>query len=251
MFDGLSTPQISREGVAVTGLDDNLVVRFYDEPVYMAAKSEAAGRPIYSQVTMVSIIPAGTNKQEVVRKARQEDKERFARAWTAYEKQHTTADVEGTLVENWPPLNRAQVAMLKHLNIFTVESLANLSEAFLSNLGPGGRDLIAMAKAYLDTAADNAVAQHMAAENQRLHTEISDLKGQLNALGAQVAQFMKQSGQAPQAPSIAAQSLQLPTYGDTMPDSDLRGKVVSAKVDEAASEAVVKNPYRQRSKAAA
>lgn len=164
--------------------DDQLWVKFFKQAVHMKAKSEKAGRPIYEDRDFISIIvPGSTDKH--VREVRESDKERFAVQWAKYlANQEQVPD--GTPLEDWPVLTASQREELKHLKVYTVETIAGLSDAQCQKLGPGYTGIRAKAQAFLEVARDSAAAQRYAAENEQLRRELEDLKTVVANLQAQM-----------------------------------------------------------------
>jgi hypothetical protein len=166
-------------------------VEFFSDPVKHETKSREAGRPIFTDAEFVRIRWPGDRNRELVAPANQPSVrnpdtnewltyiDRYPRHYEAF-KQNATFIGEGAPIEEAPFLTKAQVAELKAVNIFTIESLAGLSESSMSKLGMGARKLMDQAKAYVEKAKDSALETKLAAQN-------ADLREQLKALGAQVA----------------------------------------------------------------
>lgn len=163
--------------------DAALWVEFFKRPIEIKAKSAIEGRPIFEDRDWVRIVAPGDQTSKIERIAREDDKERFSKIWDRYQKGQE-ASPEGTPLEEWPAISRAQVEELKHLKMFTVEQLASASDGQCQRLGPGMLGLKAKAAAYLDSARDSAAAQRFAEENAQLRREIDDLKAQFAQLAA-------------------------------------------------------------------
>jgi hypothetical protein len=71
------------------------------------------------------------------------------------------------------------VEELKYLKFMTVEQVAGASDAQISALGAGYVTLREKAKAFLDLAKDSALAERLAADNERQANDIKDLKQQI------------------------------------------------------------------------
>lgn len=165
---------------AVTG-DDALWVEFFKQPKEIKFKSEKEGRPIFEDRDYIRITTPGDSTSVQVREVRADDKERFARAWRRYQEGQEIAP-DGTPLEQWPRMSRAQAEELKHFKCFTVEQLASLSDAQCQRLGPNMMSLRREANAFLDVSRDTAMVQKYAAENERMKQEIEDLKAQFAEL---------------------------------------------------------------------
>jgi hypothetical protein len=165
--------------------EEGLIAEFFPQAVQNNYQSSLAGRPIFETFPFVRILIPGDKHSIVERKATDADKARFRRHWEAF--QAGQAPVEsGTPIEQWPQLTVAQVAEFKALHIRTVEHLANLSDGNIAKLGPGGRELVQKAKAFIATAKDTAEAQRLAAENEHLKSEIANLKEQIATIAARL-----------------------------------------------------------------
>jgi len=159
-------------------------VKFEKRAVHMTFKSEQEGRPIYEDRDFVSIRNPGS-MDNVVREAREADKEKYATQWARYVANQEQVQ-DGTPIEEWPALTASQREELKYLKVCTVEAIAGLSDAQAQRLGAGYMSLREKAKAYLDNAKDSAAAQRLAADNEALRNELKDLRDVVAQLQAQV-----------------------------------------------------------------
>lgn len=185
------TPQIIQQGQnyhVQHGTDAGLYVQFYIESVRDDEASLEEGRPIYKDKEYVKIIPVGDKNTVVCRPidlngsgSVPPDNIRWPSQYAAFKNQQQQV-TEGTPLEQWPPLTKSQVLMMKAVNVHTVEQLCQVSDQNLGNLGMGARDLREKAKVYLESAKNGALP--MAAQQ-----EITDLKQQIEALKNQMAGF--------------------------------------------------------------
>jgi len=152
-----------------------LLVRFYKDAKHMGFKSEQAGRPIYEDRVMVSIIPVGDNKFDQRKEATDRDKERFVEEWDRYERGEE-AMYSGTPLKEWTSVSPSTTRMLEHFNVYVVEQVAELDDASLQRIGMGSRELKAKAIAYVAKARDNAAGERFAAENESLKNEMKAMK---------------------------------------------------------------------------
>jgi hypothetical protein len=159
--------------------ESNLFVTFYLEALEIKAESEKLGRPVYKDVPFIKVVVPGDVNNIIERKATDQDKEKFPKAWARFQAQETEGH-EGTPLEQWPQMSRSLVKESKFFEIHTVEQLANLSDINVSRMGMGYMDLRNKAKAYLVAAAGTAGETAQAAENQRLKDMIADLQRQMN-----------------------------------------------------------------------
>lgn len=121
------------------------------------------GRYVAKDVDFVLITPHGSKDQiervvsEWFEHLEQQVREgRFERHWLI-EFKRSYADwvdgkgipLQGTPIVNWPVVSPAQVQMLQHLKILTVEVLAQANEETIARLGMGGRNLVDKAREFL------------------------------------------------------------------------------------------------------
>jgi hypothetical protein len=160
-------------------------VRFFQDKFQLGFQSEQAGHPVFEDVDMVEIGIPGDMTNIIIRPATERDKQTYASLYNAY-KQGLEPSVEGTPVEAWPKLTRAQAANYKALNFQTVEQIAGMSDAAAGKVGMGAMADRTAAKAYLALAKDSALAQKQALEIERQNNEMADLKRQIAELAALV-----------------------------------------------------------------
>ena len=135
--------------------DDTLVVTFRHHPVPNEHKTAEEGRPIFDDMEVCDIRPAGSRNfatQPAHMRARwvsddpyggeqrQETyAERFQRQYRQF-KEKLQQTISGTPLEHAPFLTEARRSELRALNIYTVEQLAAIDGQELKNLGQYGRD---------------------------------------------------------------------------------------------------------------
>jgi hypothetical protein len=146
---------------------DSAVPHFYMGARENAAKTREMGRPMFDDVEMVRVIIPGDRLANFVDEVSDEHRNRWPDHYAAFKRGELRAST-GTPLEHWPPMTTARVAEMKALNIFSVEDLANLSDAAVLRLGMGGRELRAQAQAYISSAKDNAAMTALVAEVERL-----------------------------------------------------------------------------------
>jgi len=196
--------------------DRNLSVRFWLHPKENPRKSKEAGRPIYDEVEMVSIMAPGNTKTEFTGRAhsmhydaneqRQRTyAERFAEHYSQF-KAGLEEQVQGTPLSEAAFLSVGQRAEMRAKQIKTVEQLAAMSDRDIQKMGMGFRKHVDAARAYLDTANGTSV----------MTKEIEELRRQIAALQA--------SGPAVQAPEPETDQF------DQMADEDLKNMLTDAGV---------------------
>lgn len=157
--------------------------RFHIRAVENKLKSREAGRPIFEDREYVEILIAGDKSTVHCPPVNDEHRHRWPEQYRAFKAELETP-LEGTPIEQWPAMSASQVAELKALHILTVEALAELPDNGVKNLGMGGRELVAKAKAYLDSAGSTALVQKQAEEIEKLKRDIERLSKQIVDLGA-------------------------------------------------------------------
>lgn len=187
------------------GDDSGLFVRFYSDAILNQQKSDIEGRPIYEQVEMVEILFAGDSTKTKVGRATDGNPPyylRFPSQYAAFKQQEEIVQ-DGTPIEHWPPITKAQALELKGMNIHTVEMLANVSDVNLKWMG--ARQLRENAKVWLSEAEAGK-------ESIRLNNEIEALKAQIEAMSNQNAGFSASQKQQAvvQSETIAPPSLEAP-----------------------------------------
>lgn len=186
--------QIINEPSASNG-DELLFVQFFKMPVIKEFESEQQGRPIYEERTMVRIQAPGDMLSIVEREANESHKRRFPRQWAHFEATQTEAsDMNGTPVESWAAISRAQAEELRAMKFRTVEQLASASDMQLQTIGMGGFGLRTKARAFLEQAKDSALVERQAAELARRDEEIERLKTQMAQIAAQVSAQAEKRG---------------------------------------------------------
>jgi len=169
----IDNPQFAGAVPDTTGLG----VRFFRDVRKNEYQSEQQGRPIFEEVTMVHIVLPGNNLFDVKEVVREDHKRRFPLQWAAFQNAQDGKDpmMIGTPLEQWPLIGRAQAEELKGMKFFTVESVANASDATLARMGMAGgmagHALRERAQRFLEVARDNSAVNKQAEEIERLRQE--------------------------------------------------------------------------------
>ena len=141
--------------------DEYLKVEFSVQAKQNRTKSAEAGRPIFEDTLYIKIFQPGNKDSIIHRAATALDKKRFAEILKAYEARSTDEYIEGTLLESWPAITRAQCEELRYMNIRTVEQLANVSDSNAQGF-MGFQTLKQKAKKFLETSEKTATAERFA-----------------------------------------------------------------------------------------
>ena len=164
---------------------DNALGMFYSRAVEDKKATLATRIKQFKQVPYCKILIPGDRLNEHDQPARDKDKERFPAAWAKFEGGNEQPHLDGLPIERWGMIDIAQAAFLKYHNCFTVQQLAEMSDANISDLGGNVRTLSNQAKIFLETAkaADGegpAYALQARIDNQA--DEIAILKEQVQGL---------------------------------------------------------------------
>jgi hypothetical protein len=154
---------------------------FFVEPVRDTRASLDAGRDIFVERERVRIIIPGMIASVLVKEVTEEHRERWPDQYKAF-KSGQDVVLTGTPLEEWPILNKAMIAELKHLQIRTVEELAGLSDVAVQHIGMGGQVLRERARGWLDEAQAEAFTNKVLHENDLLRSEVAGLKTQVEEL---------------------------------------------------------------------
>ena len=169
--------------------DSRLNVKFYQRAVQNQFKSNLEGRPIMEMRDFILIEVPGNQTLSIDTYAQDEDKKRFPIEWARYQNEKTDGDIEGTLLNDWPVLNAATAAELKHFKFYTVEQIANAGDSQLNTIGmAAGMSPFALrdkAKAFLSSAKDTALVQQQADELSKRDEIIARMEAQIAELASQ------------------------------------------------------------------
>lgn len=151
----------------------------------------------YKNVEYVNIITPGDTKSMPRQKVSDTHRRKYAPWYKAWRDGLEMAP-DGSPIEMWPLLTPAQVRELKAKNVFTVEHLANLSDANLQYI-PMGATLKLKAVAWLkdkekaDDIEGRRRTDELVQSNQRL------LESQLQAMAQEIDRL--KAGRAPEVPA--------------------------------------------------
>jgi hypothetical protein len=161
------------------GDDSKCYVEFEKKPVEQTYESERAGRPIWKDMDFITIMFPGNSTTRIVRVA---DKHRWPQQWAQYQRQEEQT-LTGTPLEQWAPLTKSDVLMLKGSGVHTVEGLAGVSDANIDNIGLGMRSYRERAILFLDAAKGDEAINQLYSDNKDLKSEIQALKTQIAEIG--------------------------------------------------------------------
>jgi len=177
----------------------NVRLRFFHDAIENKAKSAEAGRPIYDQVEMVSLINPGS-RDELIKKVDDRIRSQYSSAYEHWRKTQQQPS-DGTPLEMVPFLNVAQVRELRALNVESLEHLAGLSDMLKQRIGMGATELVRKAQAYLTAASNSAGGGKTVAENEELKRRVAFLEQSLLTANQRYEKLL--SGVGPSAPAPA------------------------------------------------
>lgn len=173
-----------------------LAVRFYKEPRQNEFQTKQQGRPIFEDVVMVHVVLPGNNTFDVKEIVQERHKQRFPLQWAAFNNANGQDPLMiGTPLAQWPLIGASQAEELKALRFYTVESIAQASDATLQRMGMAAgmapHALRDRAIRFLEVAKGDAAVNRQAEEIERLRTEQAEKDKkhaeQLQAMQAQLA----------------------------------------------------------------
>lgn len=116
--------------------DSRLAVMFYSKPIQNEFQSAVQQRPIFEDREFVRIFVPGDTTTIIDTFVREEHKKKFPLQWAHYQNAHGGDSREiGTPLAQWPRITQAQAEELRALKFFTVEGVANASDAQLQRIG--------------------------------------------------------------------------------------------------------------------
>jgi len=155
------------------------MISFYDREVQNQFKSEQEGRPIFEMKCYIRKVPPGDKLVEIDRKASKQDFLRYPQEYEMY-MNHQTTPVNGTPLEAWAQVTRAQVAEYKALNILTVEQLAELPDGYGHKI-MGFQGWKQKAQSFLMAAKGQGEFDKLQTELRKRDEEIARMKANENA----------------------------------------------------------------------
>jgi hypothetical protein len=138
--------------------DNKLFVQFYRRAIHNEFESNKQGRPVYFEQDYIKIIVPGDKLSQIDTPMDDHYKQRFGERYKKWLETNGADYFTGTPIDAWPVLTLSQKAELKHLNINTVEDLANCSDQLGQKI-MGFNALQKKAKAFL-IASDEVAAEN-------------------------------------------------------------------------------------------
>lgn len=191
--------------------DSRLAVQFYSRPLQNEFESEKQGRPIFADMDFVKIFVPGDSTTVIDVPVREEHKKRFPLHWAHYQNKHGGDQKEiGTPLSQWPRLSQAQVEELRALKFYTVENVANASDANLQRLGMvAGTSPHAFrdhAIRFLSLAKDDATAQAAEDRAKALEDQMAAMREAHEKALAEMRELVTQAAPKKRGPKPKAQA---------------------------------------------
>lgn len=162
-----------------------IAVGFGLMPVEDKGESAKQGRRVFIDREFFSAKVPGDKNTHSLRLATQQDRDRFPRAYAAFQ-QRGLVPLQGTPLEEWPQVTRGQAMTLKAAGVHTVEAMAEVHDGHIDKLGANARELKVKAKSYVALAKDTAEAQRLADENRKKDEEMAELRRQIADLASRL-----------------------------------------------------------------
>lgn len=227
---------LKENGMVKYGLDDGMLVDFFEEPVFMEYLSKTAGSPIYRMQIMTRIRQPGnrltiwthatkgityevvldpesgeyhTNWDilEVMENGDIPEPTKYPKAWASFMRKGISADT-GLPIEQWGVISRSYAESLKAQHIHTVEALAALTDQQCQGI-MGAVKYRDLAKAHLDQKAHTSI---LAREQER-----ANRFEEMNAIQAKQIQDMQAAIQAMQSQLNGRQGFASPQESGVRP----------------------------------
>jgi len=159
---------------------NGVIVVFYDKEVQDMKRTLAEGRACFNLRLYIRKEVPGDNLVAIDRPARDQDKFEFPREWERYQSKQTDV-VDGTPIEQWPVLNRAQVAEFKALHINSVEQFVAMPMAHGAKI-MGFNQLRDKALQFLNWQKEASQVAEIKAKDAEKDSIIAQLQARLEAL---------------------------------------------------------------------
>ena len=161
----------------IQNANSRLVVFFHKKAKKNNFRSEQEGRPIFDDVIYIKKMVPGDSLSIIDRPMYESDKAEFPMQWAHFQnKVGSDQVIIGTPLVEWPLLTTAQAEELRAMKFYTVENVAEASDAQIMKLGMmagmSPHNFRDKAKAFLNKAKD-------VADDSKRQEEIDILKQEL------------------------------------------------------------------------
>ena len=172
-----------------------LVVFFHKMAKKNDFKSEQEGRPIFDDVVYIKKMVPGDSLSIIDRPMYESDKSEFPMQWSHFKnRQEGEQMVSGTPLIEWPIISTAQAEELRGLKFYTVENIADASDAQLQRIGMlagmSPHSFRDKARLFLNKAKGLAEDSKREEELAKLREENAKIKAETDAKLAQMQEQM-------------------------------------------------------------
>lgn len=166
------------------------IIQFYMGSEESHIRSLEAGHPVHEDYEYINISFAGDHTKIIDRKVTPEDKMRFDKQYGAWKANAKEAMI-GTPLQELPFLTAAAIADLNYHKVHNVETLADLPDSAVQNIGMGAQGWKNKAKEFLTVTKVGSDKKKLVAENLTLKTDIEALKKQVADLASLIEKPQK------------------------------------------------------------
>lgn len=183
-FDLVEQSKRERQSAGKVQMTDGVIPIFYRAQIRnqkgeLAFKDESGKQvPVWGDFIEI-IVPGSVDR--VNTQVNDQHRRRFPEQWESYQKGEE-ANVVGTNILEWQGVHRELGVMLRAKGFYTVEQLAQASDAAIAKIGPGGREVVAKAKAAM---ADSTKLKDLQQENAQVLKQLAQLQAQIARLEGQ------------------------------------------------------------------
>jgi hypothetical protein len=196
-------------GTVSYGLDDGMLVEFFEEPEHMEYLSKTTGHPIFRMRIMTRIMQPGNRNTvwvhatkgityemvideesgeyhtnwdilEVCENGDAPEPTKYPIAWNRFLRKGVTAD-SGLPIEQWGTVTRSYAESLKASHIHTVQALASLTDSAAQSI-MGAIKYRDLARAYLDDAKRTEILASEQEGRARAQEQNAELTKKVEAL---------------------------------------------------------------------
>ena len=201
----------------IPNANSRLAVLFHKKAEQNQVKSELEGRPIFDDVIFIRKMVPGDSLNIIDRPIYESDKNEFPMQWAHFMNKHGDDQMmSGTPLIEWPLVTTAQAEELRALKFYTVEQVAEASDAAITKMGMSAgmspysfrdkaRAFLAKAKGDSDAYKREEELNALKAENEKIKAEneekLSKQQAQIDALMAMVTE-KKPRGRKPKEEAV-------------------------------------------------
>lgn len=170
---------------------------------YMKAEAyfDDEGLTKFRDVEMLKIKVSKNSETHI--RVTDEERARFPREYEMF-KRGQQIQVTGTPIDQWPALMPSHVAILRSLEIYSVEQLALTPDQKVALIGSDGHGLKAKAKAYVNAAKDQGAVMKLAKESTELKETVSAQSEQIEELKKTIADLSKKKAKGKESAEVTA-----------------------------------------------